>query len=182
MLGTLCRLFCAASLVVVAGGAGAAQKPSPVEGFGDVKLGMARADVEAVLGAGVRENGHSLEKARAGRLNGRQVRAIYDFDQAGYLGRIRLSDGEESDFPTCFSNFQALLHIFTVQHGRAVYVLNDSEAGLHAWRATFIGSDGSAIHLHNDFHPPKECIVGVYFVRPTFGEQQTGSRAPAASR
>jgi|GEM_PF-4342395 len=149
----------------------AAAPERELNGFGVAQFGMTRAEVLGRLDGRVLADGEGLRGRQPLDMGGAPLDVHYDFGRDDRLHRVRLEHVGNIDFLNCLGNFQRYLQILTVRHGRAHYVLSETDAGLHAWRGIFIFANGAGAHLNTNFQGPDRCETGIFFLSPQFDQQ-----------
>jgi hypothetical protein len=156
---TVAAAFAAAMLP---GAANAAR--DALQGYRDVAFGMTRAEVSTRLdGRGVAAGGQ-LRAPASFELNGRRPTVAYSFDDKGELNRVTVQNAATAIFLECLATYQLYLQFVSAEHGRADYLFQDANEGIHAWRAMFLFSDGGAVHLNVTYGTEDACSVEIGYL------------------
>lgn len=133
-------------------------------GYGNAAFGMTRAEVKSRLDGGDVEAGGQLHQPAPFKLNGRRPTIAYSFDGNGRLDKVTVKNNATAVFLDCLATYQLYLQFVSAEHGRADYLLQDANEGVHAWRAIFLFSDGGAVHLNVTYGTEDACAVEIGYL------------------
>jgi hypothetical protein len=133
-------------------------------GYGNAQFGMTLGEVMAKLDGNGAQTGNQVRAPAAFEINGSRPAILYTFDRNGRLGKVLVQNSKPAVFLECLVSFQLYLQFVSAEHGKADYLFQDSEDGIHAWRAMFLFEGGGAVHLNVNFGTEDLCSVEVGYL------------------